>query len=492
MLILIILVILIMMINFIYHTRTIMSVLFGSILIGLMIVIASFILIWTKYGGVGGGIEFILYLTPKIGQKLLYMPISAPDLSSCLIFGKSLFLGSSMITVVYLCQSLGKKLTFLLYAAAVVYAGLHFVLLYPPVYELYWANRFFIDNQVLIFNLIRIAYVLCQVLCLILLVWQYSKIRIQWLKRSFYYIILLNGYLYLLFTLFSVLGPIQVSVFTGINYIHSNYLYLQGHAFWAVMTISCVFFAFYGSHALWMYSQINLNIGLPDVTISQKIKDNNASVRMFIHGMKNQLLVQHTMIVNLEEEVVLPDEVSVRLKEIRDKNDYMLSRINELYNVFKNQHMTLVAVERPLSIVERALREIKNESVPILVNCQNQKTILADEKHLSEAIYNIVTNSLDAILAKEFVTEEDKVEVNLFCDRNDMVFEITDTGEGIARKDLRKIFEPFYSKKNSKTNWGVGLSYVQEIVKAHYGRISLDSSPGRGTRIYVSIPLYGK
>jgi signal transduction histidine kinase len=69
---------------------------------------------------------------------------------------------------------------------------------------------------------------------------------------------------------------------------------------------------------------------------------------------------------------------------------------------------------------------------------------------------------------------------------------VRDTGIGIARKDLDRIFEPFYraeqSRNRAKGGSGLGLSIAAEMIKMHGGRISIRSTLGRGTTVTVNFP----
>ena len=58
------------------------------------------------------------------------------------------------------------------------------------------------------------------------------------------------------------------------------------------------------------------------------------------------------------------------------------------------------------------------------------------------------------------------------------------------KKEQKKIFEPFYSSKNSNTSWGMGLYHVRTIVRAHVGSLRVESKPGRGTSFFVLLPKY--
>ena len=64
---------------------------------------------------------------------------------------------------------------------------------------------------------------------------------------------------------------------------------------------------------------------------------------------------------------------------------------------------------------------------------------------------------------------------------------IEDTGQGIAQKDLGKIFDPFYTTKTNGT--GLGLSIVYRIVEDHGGTIVAESRPGQGTKFRIRLPM---
>src|SRR6185436_15064687 len=69
---------------------------------------------------------------------------------------------------------------------------------------------------------------------------------------------------------------------------------------------------------------------------------------------------------------------------------------------------------------------------------------------------------------------------------------VQDSGIGIARKDLFRIFEPFYRADPSRTKGqggtGLGLAIVSELIKMHHGRITIRSAVGRGTTVSVLLP----
>ena len=71
------------------------------------------------------------------------------------------------------------------------------------------------------------------------------------------------------------------------------------------------------------------------------------------------------------------------------------------------------------------------------------------------------------------------------------MLEVSDTGIGIAPEDLRHIFTRFWrgdrSRSRATGGAGIGLAIVRELVRAHDGRVDVDSTPGRGSRFRVLI-----
>ncbi len=65
---------------------------------------------------------------------------------------------------------------------------------------------------------------------------------------------------------------------------------------------------------------------------------------------------------------------------------------------------------------------------------------------------------------------------------------VTDTGSGIAAKDLDKVFDPFFTTKEIGKGTGLGWSTVLGIVKSHHGQITVESKPGEGTIFKVFLP----
>ncbi len=110
-------------------------------------------------------------------------------------------------------------------------------------------------------------------------------------------------------------------------------------------------------------------------------------------------------------------------------------------------------------------------------------TAWCDKVHMQEVFYNIVHNAVDAI-----GDQAGTVQVRAEQTRKQVIVEITDSGGGIAKGDIEKIFDPFFSTKLGDQHFGLGLSYCYLVAQRHGGTIEAISHKGTGTAVTVTIP----
>ena len=108
-------------------------------------------------------------------------------------------------------------------------------------------------------------------------------------------------------------------------------------------------------------------------------------------------------------------------------------------------------------------------------------TVQGDSGRIRQVVLNLLKNAVQA-------SSKDSVVKVVGCPGKDggYTFTVEDQGSGIAKEDLGRIFEPFFSKNPKGT--GLGLAVCQGIVRAHGGSISIAPGEGRGTVVTVSIP----
>jgi two-component system phosphate regulon sensor histidine kinase PhoR len=114
----------------------------------------------------------------------------------------------------------------------------------------------------------------------------------------------------------------------------------------------------------------------------------------------------------------------------------------------------------------------------------------ADKSHLSNAIYNLIDNAI------KYSNEKPDVTVSSVNGNDRLIISITDLGIGIEKKYLAKIFTKFFRVPTGNVHnvkgFGIGLSYVKNIVDAHGWKIETESIPGKGSTFRIIIPITDK
>ncbi|MEQ8679377.1 MAG: ATP-binding protein, partial [Cyclobacteriaceae bacterium] len=109
--------------------------------------------------------------------------------------------------------------------------------------------------------------------------------------------------------------------------------------------------------------------------------------------------------------------------------------------------------------------------------------IQADPVQMSQVLVNLITNAFYAL------PEGGKVTVSTRKRNNEVSLTVKDNGVGMSASVKKKIFEPFFTTKPLGEGTGLGLSVVQGIVESHQGRITVRSTPGKGSRFEVLLPV---
>jgi two-component system, cell cycle sensor histidine kinase and response regulator CckA len=132
------------------------------------------------------------------------------------------------------------------------------------------------------------------------------------------------------------------------------------------------------------------------------------------------------------------------------------------------------------------LRTSMPASVSIRLSAESlDARVLADRSQLEQVILNLVLNARDAMPAGGQIT------LAVWVDhiRQVVMMSVTDTGTGMDEGTRLRIFEPFFTTKPMGSGTGLGLSVVYGVVTQAGGAIRVDSEPGRGTTMRVSLPL---
>jgi two-component system phosphate regulon sensor histidine kinase PhoR len=116
--------------------------------------------------------------------------------------------------------------------------------------------------------------------------------------------------------------------------------------------------------------------------------------------------------------------------------------------------------------------------------------IFVDEVHFQNAITNLMDNAV------KYRKPDEPIDIYLRTwndEHKHLCLSIRDTGQGIKKENVKKIFDKFYrvhtGNKHDVKGFGLGLAYVKKVVDLHQGNIKVESELGKGTKFTISLPV---
>jgi len=182
------------------------------------------------------------------------------------------------------------------------------------------------------------------------------------------------------------------------------------------------------------------------------------------------------------------------------------AKIEKYFNVLKEEvnRLNLIVVDflfavRPMTLdlregdinklISKLIEFVRYELEQAKILClleleENLPLVLFDERYMKQALLNLVKNAQSAMPKGGVLT----VATNRID--NDIRILFSDTGVGISRENLSKIFEPYFTTNEAGT--GLGLTQVFKIIREHKGEISVNSKEGEGTDFEIILPVIQK
>jgi signal transduction histidine kinase len=184
------------------------------------------------------------------------------------------------------------------------------------------------------------------------------------------------------------------------------------------------------------------------------------------------------------EFLTIIDEESNRLKDLID-GLLEVSRIEAGTIEIKREPVDIAAIVGQVLQTLQPLAEKNN----VCLNADlgdELGTLQGDESKIESMVTNLLNNAI------KFTPERGRVSLSVQRQAQELVIRVSDTGIGIPKEDLPRIFDRFYrvyrpGKQISGT--GLGLAIVKEIVNLHAGRIEVESEPDQGTTFTIYLPL---
>ena len=464
-----------------------------------LILMFSGIIIYTaKIGGLKESQEIFLFLSPVIKIKIQYMVITLDKLGYLIAVGRYLFPAFLLMLAVNYSMNPSIQRNLRWSGILMLIPLTSLIIYYPKIFYTMVRGRFALQKVLMAVMLLWIFTYIA--IAIGLLIKEYVSITIAYFSRQFRYILFSHISLALLYGVYSVQDPIQVYQLYG-----ADYLWVSGISYanpslsflgWFVLSTATIVFVVLGFYSLISYTKVNFKVDQEDIQMQRKFDTASMGVSVFVHSIKNQLLSARVLNKKIDQVFTMEKPDLEKLKKYTDMlsqmNENMMERMEELYKCTKSNSILLtpVALEDVIKMsIDRVHQKYPDFEVELDMAANTY--VLADKAHLSEAVYNLLINAQDAVVAagKEAGS---RIELSTHEERLYTVVKIKDNGIGISKNRRKKIFDPFYTSKNTNYNWGMGLYYVRQIIQSHFGILRFESIPGEGTTFYIMLPRYNK
>ncbi len=188
-----------------------------------------------------------------------------------------------------------------------------------------------------------------------------------------------------------------------------------------------------------------------------------------------------------------PEQKQKAIQVIKSEVERMESMLEELsilstidskkYEI----HMEKVNLgEAVLPVAELMKIDAKLKKLYLHIYIQPDVFITGDEKRIKEIVINLVSNAIK-------FTSKGGITVSVYKNKDKAFLSVKDTGKGIKKEDLTKIFDRFFrgekSRPKAKGGLGVGLTIVKELTEAMNGKITVNSELNKGTEFKIEFPL---
>ena len=193
----------------------------------------------------------------------------------------------------------------------------------------------------------------------------------------------------------------------------------------------------------------------------------------------------------------IPEAVKERLAKINSHSDNLVKLINDLLDIarIESGRVEMKTVLQPVkhmldNIADLLTPQLNNKNLQLRLNLPaDTPEIEFDTAQVERVFINLVGNAI------KFTPPGGSITINAIThwDRERLLFEVADTGIGMKKEDLNKLFSEFFRAENeinmTVKGTGLGLALAKNIVEAHGGRIWVTSEPGAGTTFHFTLPF---
>ncbi|HEX2926843.1 MAG TPA: HAMP domain-containing sensor histidine kinase [Ruminiclostridium sp.] len=234
------------------------------------------------------------------------------------------------------------------------------------------------------------------------------------------------------------------------------------------------------------YGMLGIRLKIERMSIDNNIDSIIGGMSIVSHAIKNEVST-----INLCVDTIMFVEntspgMNKKLHIIKDscKNLLEFTRKVSDMKLYKMNYKPCLISEILDKVINQVAPSILKKDITIFNNSKIDATMLIDPVHISEVLKNLLINAIEAIQTEGTIT----VNTELINNRK-MCISVSDNGIGIPKESIDKVTAPFFSTKNGKNNFGLGLSYCFKVMKCHNGSLQIKSRENFGTEMSLLFPI---
>jgi signal transduction histidine kinase len=237
---------------------------------------------------------------------------------------------------------------------------------------------------------------------------------------------------------------------------------------------------------LFVYGVLGVRLRIERDPLDNAMKAVTTGAKLLNHTIKNEIGKIAISSENLRRTMAPEDETSLQqLQVISASSEHMLAMVERIHSRMRD----IVLKPQPYrldQLVEQLMGQFKprfdEAKVTGIATFLVRPTLLSDPVHAKEAIANLLANAVEAMVDGGTIT------VTIQENNRSIKLVIEDSGPGISEESLSRVLEPFYTTKASRDNFGLGLSYVYNVMRKSGGSIDVASKAGAGTKVTLLFP----
>lgn len=228
-----------------------------------------------------------------------------------------------------------------------------------------------------------------------------------------------------------------------------------------------------------VYGVLGIKLRIEYDPMQETMRAVSSGAALLNHSVKNDAAKIMISTENLKREAQLSEEALLHVQLIEASSAHLQSMVSRIHERTKDIviHNELVRLD---NLADEQLEQLKgvlaDSNISVYTDYCSDPIANCDPVHVREAIYNLVMNAAEAMKGGGCIR------ICIAREDGKLSLAVQDNGPGIPKELLSRVADPFFSTKSSADNYGLGLSYIYNVMRKSGGKLQWSSETGKGAR----------